>query len=73
MKAAAQLPTSRDDIRTVVFIHESSHAQLIELARLIDEGHLRPQIGGVYPLSNAAEAFRAKAAGGIPGRIVVQP
>jgi NADPH:quinone reductase-like Zn-dependent oxidoreductase len=73
VKAGAQLPTSRDDIRTVLFIQEASRAQLIELARLVDEGHLRPQVGGVYPLSDGAEAFRAKAAGGIPGRIVVQP
>jgi NADPH:quinone reductase-like Zn-dependent oxidoreductase len=66
-------PTSRDDIRTVVFIQESSRAQLIELARLVDEGHLRPQVGAVYPLAQAAEAYSAKAAGGIPGRIVLQP
>jgi NADPH:quinone reductase-like Zn-dependent oxidoreductase len=73
VKAAAELPASRDDIRTVVFIQEASRAQLIELARLVDEGHLHPQVGGVYPLSEAAEAFRSKAAGGIPGRIVIQP
>ncbi len=73
IKADAQLPASRDDIRKVVFIQESSRAQLIELARLVDEGHLRPQVGAVYPLGQAAEAYRAKAAGGIPGRIVLQP
>jgi hypothetical protein len=27
----------------------------------------------VYPLARAAEAFSAKAAGGIPGRIVLRP
>jgi NADPH:quinone reductase-like Zn-dependent oxidoreductase len=73
VKAAASPPTSRDDIRTVVFIQESSRAQLTELARLVDEGHLRPQVGAVYPLAQAAQAYRAKAAGGIPGRIVLQP
>ena len=73
IKAAAQLPTSRDDIRKVVFIQEPSRAQLIELARLVDEGHLRPQVGAVYPLGQAAEAYSAKAAGGIPGRTVLQP
>jgi hypothetical protein len=26
-----------------------------------------------HPLAEAAEAYRAKAAGGIPGRIVLQP
>src|SRR5713101_8065451 len=73
IKAAAQPPASRDDIRKVVFVQESSRAQLTELARLVDEGHLRPQVGAVYPLAQAAKAYSAKAAGGIPGRIVLQP
>jgi NADPH:quinone reductase-like Zn-dependent oxidoreductase len=72
IKAAAELPAGRDDIRTVVFVQESSRAQLTELARLVDEGHLRPQVGAVYPLARAVEAFSAKAAGGIPGRIILQ-
>jgi NADPH:quinone reductase-like Zn-dependent oxidoreductase len=73
IKAAARLPAGRDDIRSVVFVQESSRAQLAELARLVDDGHLRPQVGAVYPLARAAEAYRAKAAGGLPGRIVLQP
>ena len=73
IKAAAELPADRHDIRNVVFVQESSRAQLTELARLVDEGHLRPQVGAVYPLERAAEAYRAKAAGGTPGRIVLQP
>jgi NADPH:quinone reductase-like Zn-dependent oxidoreductase len=73
IKADARPAATRDDIRTVVFIQESSRAQLIELARLVDEGHVRPQVGAVYPLAHAAEAYGAKAAGGIPGRIVLQP
>jgi NADPH:quinone reductase-like Zn-dependent oxidoreductase len=73
VKADAPLPAGRDDIRTLVFIQESSRAQLAELARLIDEGHLRPQVGAVYPLAEAVTAYRKKAAGGVPGRIVLQP
>jgi len=73
IKAAALPPTSRDDIKKVVFVQESSRAQLTELARLVDQGHLRPQVGAVYPLAQAAEAYSAKAAGGIPGRIILQP
>jgi NADPH:quinone reductase-like Zn-dependent oxidoreductase len=72
-KPAAPPPAGRDDIRTVVFVQESSRAQLTELARLVDEGQLRPQVGAVYPLTEAAQAFRVKAAGSIPGRIVLQP
>jgi NADPH:quinone reductase-like Zn-dependent oxidoreductase len=73
VKAAASLPTTRDGIKTLIFIQESSRAQLTELARLVDEGHLRPQVGAVYPLAEAVKAYGAKAAGGIPGRIVLQP
>jgi NADPH:quinone reductase-like Zn-dependent oxidoreductase len=73
IKAGAQLPADRDDIKTVLFVQESSRAQLTELARLVDEGHLRPQVGAVYPLAQAAEAYSAKTAGGIPGRIILQP
>jgi NADPH:quinone reductase-like Zn-dependent oxidoreductase len=73
IKAAARLPAGRDDIKTVLFVQESSRAQLTELARLVDEGHLQPEVGAVYPLAQAAEAFSAKTAGGIPGRIILQP
>ena len=73
VRADSARPAGRDDITFLVFIQEPSRAELIELARLVDEGHLRPQVGGVYPLAQAAEAFTAKAAGGIPGRAVLQP
>jgi NADPH:quinone reductase-like Zn-dependent oxidoreductase len=73
VRAAAPPPATSDDVTTVQFIQEPSRAQLIELARLVDEEHLRPQVGAVYPLALAAQAFSAKAAGGIPGRIVLQP
>jgi NADPH:quinone reductase-like Zn-dependent oxidoreductase len=73
IKADAPLPSGRDDLTTIVFIQESSRAQLTELARLVDQGQLRPQVGAVYPLARAADAFGAKAAGGIPGRIILQP
>ena len=72
VKAADSMPT-RDGIRTLIFIQESSRGQLAELARLVDEGQLRPQVGAVYPLAQAVEAYSAKAAGGVPGRIVLQP
>ena len=73
IKAAAELPAGREDIRTVVFVQEASRTQLIELARLVDEGQLRPQVGAVYPLAQAVEAYSAKAAGGMPGRVILQP
>ena len=68
-----ELPADRDDIKKVFFVQEAKQVQLTELARLVDAGHLRPQVGGVYPLAQAVEAYSAKAAGGIPGRMVLQP
>jgi NADPH:quinone reductase-like Zn-dependent oxidoreductase len=73
IKADGPVPGERDDITTVLFIQESSRAQLTELARLVDEGHLRPQVGPVYPLAEAAQGYRAKAAGGVSGRVILRP
>jgi NADPH:quinone reductase-like Zn-dependent oxidoreductase len=73
IKAAAELPPGREDIRSVVFVQEAIRTQLAELARLVDEGHLRPQVGAVYPLAQAVAAYSAKAAGGLPGRVVLRP
>jgi NADPH:quinone reductase-like Zn-dependent oxidoreductase len=73
IKANAPAPAGRDDISTVVFIQESSRPQLTELARLVDEGQIRPLVGPAYPLAEAARAYRAKAAGGISGRVVLRP
>lgn len=72
--SVAGVPTpSRDDIRFVYFIQDPQRGQLIELADLVDSGQLVPQVGAVYPLSEARAAYQAKSAGGIPGRVIVQP
>ena len=73
IKADAPRPAGRDDINTVVFIQESNRAQLTELARLVDQGQIRPLVGPAYPLAEAARAYRAKAAGGISGRVILRP
>ena len=65
--------TDRDDIRTVHFVRDPSGAQLREIARLVDERVLRPQVGAVYPLSDAGEAFMAKSTEHIPGKVVLTP
>jgi NADPH:quinone reductase-like Zn-dependent oxidoreductase len=73
IKADGPVPGERGDITTVVFVQESSRAQLTELARLVDDGHLRPRVGPVFPLAEAAQGYRAKAAGGISGRVILRP
>jgi len=70
--------TTRQDIRTVFFIRQPNSAQLVELARRVDAGQLRPPtIGGVYPLADARKAFGAKASqkGGqkVSGKMILQP
>ena len=66
-------PTDRDDIRTVDFVRDPSGAQLREIARLVDEGTLRPEVSAVYPLADAREAFMAKSTQHIPGKVVLTP
>lgn len=69
----APAPTHRDDIRTVHFVRDASGAQLREITRLVDEGRLRPQVGAVYPLAEARQAFMAKSTTHIPGKVVLTP
>src|SRR5262249_41448591 len=53
-------PTDRTDIRTVGFVRDANGAQLRKITRLVDDGTLRPEVGAVYPLADAREAFMAK-------------
>ena len=73
VSVATPPPTDRDDIRTVFFIREPSRAQLVEIARLVDSGQLRPQVGAVYPLADARKAFMDKSTQSMPGKVVLQP
>jgi len=67
----APTQTDRTDIRTVDFVRDANGAQLREIARLVDEGTLRPDVSAVYPLADAREAFMAKSAQHIPGKVVL--
>jgi NADPH:quinone reductase-like Zn-dependent oxidoreductase len=65
--------TDRSDIRTVGFVRDPNGAQLRDISRLVDEGVLRPDVGAVYPLADAREAFMAKSTKHIPGKLVLTP
>ena len=69
----APLHTDRDDIRVVHFVRDPSGAQLREITRLVEQGKLRPQVGAVYPLADAREAFMAKSTQHIAGKVVLRP
>jgi NADPH:quinone reductase-like Zn-dependent oxidoreductase len=73
VSVCAPPPSDRGDIRALHFVREPSRAQLLELARLVDAGELRPQVGAVYPLSDTREAFMAKSTRSIPGKVILQP
>jgi NADPH:quinone reductase-like Zn-dependent oxidoreductase len=66
-------PTDRSYIRTVHFVRDANGTQLREIARLVDEGTLRPEVDAVYPLADAREAFMAKSTKHIPGKVVLTP
>ena len=66
-------PTDRRDIRAVGFVRDTNGADFREIARLIDEGILEPQVGAVYPLAEAREAFMDKSTKHIPGKVVLTP
>jgi NADPH:quinone reductase-like Zn-dependent oxidoreductase len=66
-------PTDRSDIRTVGFVRDANGAQLREIARLVDDGTLRPDVSAVYPLADAREAFMAKSTQPIPRKVVLTP
>jgi len=73
ISVASPPPADRDDIRVVFFIRDPNRAQLVEIAQLVDAGRIQPQVGGVYALADAREAFTEKSNGGISGRVVLQP
>jgi NADPH:quinone reductase-like Zn-dependent oxidoreductase len=54
------------------FVVEPNREQLVELARLVDGGELRPLVGEVFPLADAAEAFRRSLGGHRPGKLVLR-
>ena len=61
---AAEVP------KGIYFIVEPNREQLVELARLVDAGELRPEVDSTFPLTAAEEAFHRVAARGKRGKVV---
>lgn len=55
--SVAEEPPREGEISTAYFVVEPSREQLVELARLVDRGDVRPRIDKVFSLSDAREAF----------------
>lgn len=66
-----QQELSKRGIRGVHFVVEPNRDELIEVARLIDAGSLRPVIGTVFPLAEARQAFELSLRRHTRGKIVL--
>jgi NADPH:quinone reductase-like Zn-dependent oxidoreductase len=53
------------------FVVEPNRAQLVELARLVDSGALRPAIDSTFPLADARAAFERTTQRGKHGKVVL--
>ncbi len=58
--AASAEQTREQRVREAFFIVEPNRAQLAKVASLIDGGEVWPIVGGVFPLSQAREAYEYK-------------
>jgi NADPH:quinone reductase-like Zn-dependent oxidoreductase len=59
------------DIESIYFIVEPNREQLIEVARLADQGQLQPEIDKVFPLADARQAFQRTTSPQHHGKIVL--
>ena len=60
------------NIETVYFVVEPNREQLLEVARLVDAGELRPAIDSVFPLADARAAFERSEQRGKRGKVVLR-
>jgi NADPH:quinone reductase-like Zn-dependent oxidoreductase len=59
-------------VKASYFVVEPRRAQLIELARLVDEGRVRPLVDAVFPLAEARAAFERVAMTAKRGKVVLR-
>jgi len=70
MAATAEQSTD-PRVKESFFIVEPNQKQLMEVARLLDAGELRPVVDSVVPLSGAPDVFSGKAPRQGRGKVVV--
>ncbi|MBY8856674.1 NADP-dependent oxidoreductase [Nocardia sp. CA2R105] len=58
-------------VRAVGMLVEADHGGMSELARMVDEGTLRPMIAGTFPLAEAAAAHALGDTGRTVGKLVL--
>jgi NADPH:quinone reductase-like Zn-dependent oxidoreductase len=70
--AEEPLAALSERVEASYFVVEPSREQLVELARLVDEGSLRPLVDSVFPLAEARSAFERVAIPGKRGKVVLR-
>jgi NADPH:quinone reductase-like Zn-dependent oxidoreductase len=70
--SVAEEPPQEPGISSIYFVVEPSREQLVELAKLVDGGKLRPTIDAVYPLSESRQAFERTLSDRRRGKVVLQ-
>ena len=59
-------------VRGIFFIVKPNRPELIEIARLIDGGYVRPKIEAVFPLERARQAFERGLNRHVRGKFVLR-
>lgn len=73
VSVAEEPPTSAGiKIETTYFVVEPNGEQLIELARLVERGELRPAVDSVFSLEESRAAFERSMAPGKRGKVVLK-
>ena len=60
-----------DGQRAIWFVVKPDRSQLVEIAGLVDHGHIRPIVSEVLPLSRGREAYGPSVRRGGPGKVVL--
>jgi NADPH:quinone reductase-like Zn-dependent oxidoreductase len=72
VSVAEEPPSSAEVIDSSYFVVEPNREQLVEIARLVDAGALRPAIDSVFSLADARAAFERSLAAGKRGKVVIR-
>jgi NADPH:quinone reductase-like Zn-dependent oxidoreductase len=70
--SVAEEPAQSPELMALYFVVEPNREQLIEIARLVDSGDLRPTIDEAFPLADARRAFERSLGANRRGKIVLR-